>query len=313
MQLKSGALLNMSKLQDRPKLGMIRAVTHSVASLQRVEDAYSNWLGYHTVWRGTVSSESAKIWGTPAMEGLAAIIMAPAQGEKVFLRFIEDPAPHGWHALCTYGWNATEIVVRDVDALAGSLTNSPFKIIGPPAGLQRFPMIRAMQVIGPEGECLYFTQVGDGSGLDLAQADSFVGRVFIVVAGGPDLPALYRTYDPFDNVQDKPVATKVKVISLANNLPLDTEHAHGLIRLSRGTLIELDHYPSVTTQRATQPGHLPPGMNIVSFDISGPQEPAGKFSLTPAWLPTIPAARVRTVTGAVGEMIELIHHPLGEP
>ena len=313
MRPKSGAPLNMSKAQAKPKLGMIRAVTHSVASLQRVEDAYSRWLGYKTVWRGTVSQDTAQIWGTPDMAGLAAIIMAPDQGEKVFLRFIEDPAPDAWHALRTYGWNATEIVVRDVDALAASLANSPFKIIGPPAGLQRFPMIRAMQVIGPEGECLYFTQVGAGSGLDLAQAESFVGRVFIVVAGGPDLPALYRTYDPFDNVQDKPVATKVKVISLANNLPPDTEHAHGLIRLSRGTLIELDHYPSVTTQRVKRPGHLPPGMNVVSFDISNLQDQADASITAPAWLPTIPAARVRAVTGAVGEMIELIHHPLGEP
>ena len=313
MPLKSGGRHNMSKAASKPKLGMIRAVTHSVASLRRVEDAYSKWLGYHVVWRGSVSPETAQIWQAPSMAGLGAIVMAPAQGEKVFLRFIEDPAPPSWQALRTYGWNATEIVVRDVNALAGSLAHSPFKIIGPPAGLQRFPMIRAMQVIGPEGECLYFTEVGSGSGLDLAQAESFVGRVFIAVAGGPDLPALYRTYNQFDNVQDKPVATKVKVISLANNLSPDTDHAHGLIRLSHGTLIELDHYPSVTTPRAAQAGHLPPGMNIVSFDISTPQHPEDTLVTGTAWLPTIPPARVRTVTGAVGEMIELIHHPLGAP
>ncbi|WP_202630606.1 hypothetical protein, partial [Deinococcus alpinitundrae] len=81
----------------------------------------------------------------------------------------------------------SEIVVDDVDTLAARLSGSPIRIIGGPAGLTRFPMIRAMQVVGPAGECLYFTQVGAGSGLDLARAQAPVGRVFIVVAGGSDV------------------------------------------------------------------------------------------------------------------------------
>src|SRR5256885_5162493 len=53
-------------------------------------------------------------------------------------------------------------------------------------------MIRAMQVIGPAGECCYFTEIGADSGLNLAQALSFVGRVFIVIAAGSDVDALYE-------------------------------------------------------------------------------------------------------------------------
>lgn len=159
--------------------------------------------------------------------------------------------------------------MQDVDALAASFAGSPFRIIGAPASLTRFPMIRAMQVIGPAGECLYFTQVGAGSGLDLARAQAPVGRVFIVVAGGPDVQRMFDAYAPFVNEIDPPVRTRVRVISLANALPDDTLHAHGLVKLPQGSLVELDEYPSVTTPREEPPGGLPPGMAVVTFEVEG--------------------------------------------
>lgn len=289
----------------REALGRIRAVTYTVPDLQSIEETYTRWLRYRVVARGEVPAAVAASWGAPAMSGCAFATLAPESGEDTYLRFIHDPLAGDWHALKTHGWNVSELVVRDVDALAVSLAESPFRIIGPPASLQRFPMIRAMQVLGPCGECLYFTQVGDGSGLDLAQAESLVGRVFIVVAGGPDLLALFATYAIFENDVDPPVATRVRVISLANDLPLDTEHAHGLIKLGEGTLIELDRYPDATRPRATRAGALPPGMAMVSFDIDdlGVAEPIGPIA--PALLPH-GESRAAVLRGAAGELIELV-------
>lgn len=286
-----------------PQLGTIRAVTHVVPDLSIIRDTYGRLLGYGVVAEGTIPESVAQGWSTPAMAGRRYLTLAPACGTPVWLRFIESPAAAGWQALTSHGWNATEIVVQQVDALAERLDGSPFRIIGPPKSLQRFPMIRAMQVLGPAGECLYFTQVGDGSGLDLAQARAFVGHVFIVVAGGPDLPALFDSYAGFGNAIDPPVSTRVQVISWANGLDPETEHAHGLIKLPHGTLIELDAYPAVTRPRARAAGELPPGMAMVSFDITDPTLlTAG--AAQPALLPG--GGRAICRRGAADEWIELI-------
>lgn len=286
------------------RLGSIRAVTYTVPDLHAIEEAYTRWLDYRVIAREKVSKELGAAWGAPGVAEAPMLILGPASGEAVYLRFVEHPTAKGWRSLTTHGWNVSEFVVQDVDALAASFSDSPFRIIGPPTSLKRFPMIRAMQVVGPCGECLYFTQVGAGSGLDLATADSFVGRVFIVVAGGLDLAALFSTYAPFANEIDPPVATPVRVISLLNDLPPETEHLHGLIKLAGGTLIELDQYPTVTRARTGAPGLLSPGMAMVTFAVD--RLPAQLTTqLRREVLPgTVAASAV--IRGAAGELVELM-------
>lgn len=252
-----------------PSLGRILEVTYTVPDLAAIEAAYTRWLGYRVTERGTVAEALARSWDAPALAGRPQLALEPSAGESVVLRFVAEPQAAGWQALQTFGWNVSEIVVEDVDALAARLEASPFRVLGAPASLTRFPMIRAMQAMGPAGECLYFTQVGAGSGLDLARAQAPVGRVFIVVAGGPDVHRMFDAYAPFGNEIDPPVSTRVKVISDANNLPADTLHAHGLVKLGHGSLIELDEYPAAATPRPAPEGGLPPGMAVVTFEVRG--------------------------------------------
>lgn len=289
---------------QRPRLGGIRAVTYTVPDLRVIEEAYTRWLGYNVIARGRLPVEVAESWHAPGIAHCPTLILGPASGEAMVLRFIETASAAGWRALTTHGWNVSEFVVQDVDALAASLADAPFRIIGPPTSLTRFPMIRAMQVVGPCGECLYFTQVGPGSNLDLAPACSFVGRVFIVVAGGPDVDAMFAPYSAFANAIDPPVATPVRVISLINDLPPETQHKHGLVKLAGGTLIELDQYPTVTRARATAPGLLPPGMAIVTFAVDRLPEHDQK-QLQRVFLPDTDAPSL-VLTGAAGELIELL-------
>ena len=273
----------------KPRLGAIRAVTFAVPDIGAVSEAYVSALGYQLLDDAPLAADTAARWGASGLAGRPMRTLGPVSGEAVLLRFVTQHELPMVPALTSHGWNATEIVVQDVDALAARLDAHPaFTIIGPPKGLTRFPMIRAMQVIGPVGECLYFTEVGPGSGLSLAPALSFVGRVFIVVAGGGDIDAMFATYAGFDNAVDPPVATPVGVISAANQLPLDTPVLHGLIKLSEGTMIELDGYPSCTRPRPSLPGLLPPGMAMVSFDC-----------------PAAPPED-RLLVGAAGERIELL-------
>lgn len=287
------------------RLDSIRGVTSCVPDLEAIEHAYVRWLGYRVLDRGVVPEAVAGGWGATGTAGASYLTLGPASGEPVYLRFVEDGHAGGWRALTTHGWNVAEFVVADVDALAASFDGSPFQIIGPPTSLQRFPMIRAMQVLGPAGECLYFTQVGSGSGLELATAESFVGRVFIVVAGGPDLGAMFDAYGRFDNAVDPPVSTRVRVISLLNGLPDDTEYAHGLIKLGSGTLIELDQYPTTTRPRAVMNDALAPGMAMVSFAVSGAANDDELAWTTPTLFPGVKAP-VATMRGATGELIELV-------
>lgn len=287
------------------RLDSIRGVTCCVPDLQAVSESYVKWLDYRVLEQGVVPEAVAGGWGASDAAGARYLTLGPASGEAVYLRFVEDERSRGWRALTTHGWNVAEFVVEDVDALASSFDGSPFRIIGPPASLQRFPMIRAMQVVGPAGECMYFTQVGPGSGLDLAAAESFVGRVFIVVAGGPDLGAMFDAYGDFDNAVDPPVSTRVRVISRQNGLPEETEYAHGLIKLGSGTLIELDEYPAATRPRAVADDALPPGMAMVSFAVSGAANDAGLSWSAPALFPGSQALAA-TMRGATGELIELV-------
>jgi hypothetical protein len=290
-------------------LGAIRAVTYSVPDLRAIERAYVHELGYRVAARGRIRRAQARSWGAPAVEGFSVLVLAPASGETAYLRFIEDADAVGWTALTSYGWNVTEFTVEDVNELAKRLRGGAFQVIGPPKPLTRFPMIRAMQAIGPAGECCYFTQVGPGSGLDLAPARAFVGRVFIVVAAGPDAHELFAPYAQFGNPVDPPVSTPITVISRAHHLPLDTLHRHGLVRLTEGTLIELDEYPPTAHARVRKDGKLPPGMAIVTFGVDALGDRTFVAPPTASDLPGSEGA-CACLRGATGELIEIVA-PLG--
>jgi hypothetical protein len=284
-------------------LGAIRAVTTTVSDLDAVERAYTSFLAYRPVARGRLDDDTARSWHAPAAAGSRWLAMQPASGETTCLRFVERPATEGFRALTTYGWNATEITVQDVDGLAPRLANSPFKIIGQPADLDGVPMIRAMQVLGPAGECLYLTRIAAGSGYDLAPALSPVGRVFITVVGGPDIEQLRRFYETrFGNQPSATKDVRIRVLSRANGLPAEeTKHGLATLPLADGTLFELDRYPAGTGARPCRDGDLPPGMAIVTCEAAAIEGASIESSLPP-----FAGARTTTIRGAAGELIELV-------
>jgi len=266
-------------------LGSIYGVMTTVPELAPIEHAYTHFLGYRVTTRGVVPPDVAAAWGAPAVAGCRTLTLAPAVGTETWLRFIEDPAAGSARPFTTHGWNATEFTVRDTDALAARLADSPFTIIGAPANLKGFEHIRAMQVLGPAGECLYFTDVSRDTTLAQARAD--VGQVFIVVAGGGSIEAMRDFYAArFASAVSAPVQVPVGVINRANVLPADTRHALSLVTLPEGTRIELDQYPPIAGARPVRAGHLPPGMSMVSFRVAG-------------------LAQSLCLSGAGGELIEL--------
>ena len=120
-------------------LKSIVIITFSVLNLGPVETAYHEDLAYATVERGVVSATLGSAWDAPAATGRDYLIMQPASKAEVYLRFIEGPQVEGYAPLKTFGWNATELLVLDPDALAARLTDSAFEIIGPPKDLWSAP------------------------------------------------------------------------------------------------------------------------------------------------------------------------------
>jgi hypothetical protein len=117
------------------------------------------------------------------------------------------------------------------------------------------------------------------------------------------MTAFYRAH--FGNAVSPPVRVPIGVINRANALAPETCHSLALLTLPEGTRVELDQYPRCTMQRPGRPGHLPPGMALVSFRIG--QLPDLPLLTRPccAGLPPLAASRSACVRGAAGELIEL--------
>lgn len=293
-------------------LKSIFIVTTVVSQLNAVEPAYREHLQYETMDRGFVSGELAQAWDAGAMAGKPYVLMRPASGAEVYLRFIEDgeartaPSP-----LTTYGWAATELLVTDPDELAKRLADTPFTVIGPPKDLYPSPKApRAMQVQGPADEVLYLTRaIPGGSRYELGVASSFVDRTFIVVVGGPSMAELRRFYgEVLGLTPGEPSPFVISVLSRANGLPPDTTYPLSVVPLAPGHLVELDEYPRGTGPRPVAPGHLPPRMAMVAFLADELDGRGIRWRSPPRAVSAAPygGRRVGITVGPAGEWLEVV-------
>ncbi len=288
-------------------LKSILIVTITVARLQPVADAWQAEFAYQPVDSGVVSEATADVWGTPAAAGQAWLTMRPASGAPTLLRFIEAPAVPGYAPMRTWGWNATELLVKDPDRLAADLADSPFEVIGPPADLWDAPDApRALQLIGPGQEVLYLTRNNN------FEIRSAVDRVFIMVVGGPSMAAFRDYYGERMGLSvGEPMPFRISVLATALELPEATTFPLAVATISSQFLLELDEYPDVATPRPRLPGQLPPGIAMVSFAVDDLGQFEVDWRASPAVLSASPYAgrRVAVTVGPAGEWLELIETP----
>jgi hypothetical protein len=262
----------MNAAATGPALGPIRCVTFTAPELGAVEEAYRQYLGYRVVARGSVDASQAEAWAAPSIGGAPMLELAPEAADDFRFRVVQSAAGDDYLPFGSYGWNAAEILVRDVDALADRLADSPFEIVGEPQDLSFSEDIRAMQVLGPGRELLYLTQFKRPvPGLEVPDTRCDVDRTFIVILGGPSMDALQDFYAERFQVPRAPaVESRVKGMSAA--FGLDPEHRYPIaaLPLAGKCLIEVDQMPDAAAPRTSRPGHLPPGISIVSF--SGAQQ-----------------------------------------
>jgi catechol 2,3-dioxygenase-like lactoylglutathione lyase family enzyme len=258
---------------QQPQLLRIRMATISAADLEAVERDYGRWLGYKVRERGVVSAALAASWGAPRAAGRAYVLMSSDAAPDVFIRAVQASRAAmalPYQPLLTYGWNGIEIIVDDPDGLHTKLKDSPFRVIGEPAPLGAYPSIRAFQVVGPSGEVLYLTaETGDRSRSLLPLPNGEVGRIFIMVIGGPNIEALLDFYTtPFGLTRNKPRSVPVGVLTRAQSLAPGTGLPLTTTRLAQhGNLIEFDGYSANAGPRAVPEGDLPLGIISTSFGV----------------------------------------------
>ena len=291
-------------------LGPVRGVTTTAADLGAVEAAYARYLGYRVAERTEVAPETAQAWGAPAVAGRPALVMAPQSGEPTFLRFVQQAPPEGFKACTTWGWAATEIIVQDAYALAERLADSPFRVVGPARPLDSSDSIHAMQAIGPAGEMLYFAMLRRPiPGREMPTALSFVDRCFIAVLGAPDLPAAARFYEENFGAPPNPTFTgRIRSLSGQNDLSPETRFDLATTELPTGSKIEIDQYLDFARARPRPEGGLPAGMAMVTFECSDFDRFVDRMLSPPiaAQLPPHKGRRAGVLTGAAGELIELV-------
>jgi hypothetical protein len=167
-----------------------------------------------------------------------------------------------------------------------------------------------MQVVGPAREVLYLTQIKERlAAFDTPEAASDVDRVFIVIVGGSSLDALQDYYHGQFGVARAPaMPSVVSVISARYGLPRDYKHPIAALGVRGQCFIEADQMPEQVAPRPCDPGQLPPGIALVSFEVE--RLPVTLSSaLGPALqVPGLPygGRRARACVGAAGEFIELI-------
>lgn len=274
------------------QLGPITGVTISVPDVAGAAEAYCRCFGYRQVGSGKVSLEHARMWNRTGCAGARYVLLSPAGADDFVFRLVETHHAAGYRAFRHYGWNAAELIVRDVDQLATRLCGSAFHVLGPPQDLSFTDAIRAMQVRGPAGEILYLTQFKrELPALPHPPARCDVDRAFIVIVAGPSLDALISFYtERFAVPETARMESRVKAMSEAFGLSPEHRYAIAALPLRGRSYIEADQMPP-EAQPPDAPGdQLPPGIAIVSFATAPDARPAS----------------VSCTVGPAGEMIELI-------
>jgi len=300
-------------IEGRAKLlRHVAIVTQCVPDLDAVVAAWTRYLAYRVVERGELGADLCAAWNTPAAAGQRYCTLIPESGQDSYIRFVETADPGGYGPPMTFGWNAMELLVRDVDALAQHLRGSPFTLLGGPGDLFPRPRApRAMQVIGPAGELIYFTRIlPGGSRYGLHGARGTVDRVFIVTVGGPSSDEMHAFYGGTLGLRVMDRMSFINTI-LADGcaVPHSTVFPTSIARIpGRSFLVEMDEFPTAVQPRRRRPGHLPPGMSMVSFLVRSLDDVPVPMRALPRTATGIPygGRRVAVIEGHAGEWLELI-------
>ena len=288
------------------ELGRITAVTITSPDLDRVVDIYSKYLKYRLVSSTRVSADQAKSWDAQSIENSEMVYMSPESSDDFFFRFVEQSSDDDYVPFGTFGWNAAELIVKDVDESAEKLIGSPFEVIGKPADLSFTDQIRAMQILGPSKEIIYLTQFKSKlDEFDSPTPRCDIDQTFIVILAGENIDEMQSFLNETLSIKKAPpMQSRIRAISKVFGLPEDTKYKSAALAIKGQSLIELDEMPSDAGPRSCRNGFLPPGISIVSFIAHESEFIDGSYDSS---IPSFENVQARTIKGMSGELIEILN------
>ncbi|MEP7311574.1 MAG: hypothetical protein ABI859_03250 [Pseudomonadota bacterium] len=292
-------------------LKLILIITLGVPDVSAIERAYTQWLGYTVEAQGEVEKDLARAWDAPKMAGRKFVLMQPESKANIYLRFVQVKPADGYVPMKTFGWNAIEILVQDLDKVNARLAQpgSPFTIMGVPRPLGPNSPISAMQVVGPAKEVLYLTHVPPNPARPNGTAKTLVDRPFIIIVSSPELEPQREFWGTALGAQVGGTSRgRMTVLNKAQGLDIETTHPYSMARISPEYSIEIDGYPPGSLVRQVRKGELPPAIAMVGFEVDSLDQVKVPLLAPARAVKSAPydGRRVGVVRGKGGELIELI-------
>ena len=279
--------------------------------------AYRDQLGLSVAARESLDSGTATVLGLVELAGTAVAWLANPAGERI-LRLIEDPQATVLAPMFRHGWLSLEVLVADVDTLAGGL-RAPFQVLRPPADLELSPAIRASQVLGPCGEMLYLTSIkAPVPPFDLPISDERVSHTFIGVMSTPDRTASQAAWAALAGHPGWAFDTRITVLNDAFGRELTDRYPVAVVELPGQCMVEIDQValPQARVQEGLADSHQADVLAQVRTRHAGQHSlalhlPALPVGLAPAGWHQITDARSGDqrhlgLIGPAGEHVQLV-------
>jgi catechol 2,3-dioxygenase-like lactoylglutathione lyase family enzyme len=223
------------------RLHHIESALIVVPDLEAAIAAYTFAFGYRVIGRGDFPEALALDYGQKSLAFAPSARVGRHSSQS--LQFVESKSAAARAAFDAYGWMALEILVRDVDQLAGTLP-SAFRVLEPPKNLDFTDAIRAMQVLGPGDEILYLTEVKrtvPGFNLPLSSVlDAPAGGIFIAVQAVQNRALASAFYQGLGACERTLFEARLSAFNRAHHLPAETKHQLATVAFASSYMLELD-------------------------------------------------------------------------
>lgn len=223
----------------------ISAVTLVVPNLAETLRVYQAF-GYPLLAEGSLSHNDVAVQHDSRLHHCAYATLGLNAGSTQSIELVEYPDCIRCAPFARPGWAAMELLVSDLDVVHQRVIDLDLTVWGEPQALSFTDHIKAMQVLGPAGELIYFTeQLAAVDAWPLPQVSSLFDQCFVAVLCSHQIDVSARFYATLLG-RSVPAVIKSRVLGLSKlgRFSPDTLHPISAIPLGHGHWLELDQGPT---------------------------------------------------------------------